>query len=150
MVSIKEITKNKMMMKNIFNTGNYPKNINLALLLLRVTTGAFMLTHGMGKFFKLFGSEPITFADPIGVGATASLVLTVFAEVFCSLLIILGLATRLAVIPLLITMLVVIFIVHAGDSFGRVELPLFYATNYMILAIAGAGSISMDNWIYKK
>lgn len=138
------------MIKTLFNSGSYPKNINLALLLLRITAGVFMLSHGWGKFLKLIGDEPIQFADPIGVGVTASLALTVFSEVFCSILLILGLATRLAAIPSLITMLVVAFIVHANDGFGKQELPLLYGMIYFAIAIAGAGKYSLDNLIYKK
>lgn len=138
------------MIKYIFNPGSYPKNINFVLLLLRITGGAFMLTHGLGKFSILFGDGPIKFADPIGVGETASLALAVFAEVFCSILLILGLATRLAAIPLLITMLVAAFIVHANDGFGRQELPLLYGVIYLTIAFARAGNISIDHWIYKK
>lgn len=109
-----------------------------------------MLTHGIGKFLKLIGDEPITFADPMGVGATASLALAVFAEFFCSILLIVGLTTRLASVPLLITMLVAAFVVHANDGLGKQELPLLYATVYFAIAIAGAGKISIDNWIYNK
>ena len=138
------------MIKNIFNPGNYPKNIDYVLLLLRLAVGIFMLTHGIGKFSKLFGGDPIQFADPIGVGVTASLALVVFAEVFCSILLIFGLATRFAAIPLLITMLVATFIIHANDGFGRQELPLIYSFVYLIMAIAGAGKISIDNWITLK
>ncbi|GAB1403351.1 DoxX family protein [Lentimicrobium sp.] len=138
------------MIKNIFNPGNYPNNINFALLLLRIVIGIFMLTHGMGKFSTFFGADPIQFSDPIGVGATASLALAVFAEVFCSLLLIFGIATRLAAIPLLITMLVAALIVHANDGFGRQELPLLYAAVFFAIAIAGAGKISIDHWIYRK
>jgi putative oxidoreductase len=102
-----------------------------------------MLTHGMGKFTALFGGDPIRFPDPIGVGATASLVLAVFAEVFCSILLILGLGTRLAAIPLLTTMLVAAFVVHANDGFGKQELPLLYSTIYFVIAIAGAGKFRL-------
>lgn len=138
------------MIKNIFNPGAYPRNINFVLLLLRIAVGVFMLSHGIGKFLKLFGSEPIMFADPIGIGETASLALTVFAEVFCSLLLIFGIATRFAAIPLPITMLVAVFIVHANDGFGKQELPLLYLFIYLTIAIAGAGKLSIDNWIYNK
>ncbi|MBK8518397.1 MAG: DoxX family protein [Saprospiraceae bacterium] len=138
------------MIKNIFNPGNYPKNIDYVLLLLRLGVGIFMLTHGMGKYSKLFAEGPIKFADPIGVGVTASLALAFFAEVFCSILLILGLGTRLAAVPLLITMLVAALIVHANDGFGKQELPLMYSTIYLAIAIAGAGKISIDNWIYNK
>lgn len=138
------------MIKTIFNPGSYPKNIDLALFLLRLTVGILMLTHGMGKFTTLFGDEPIKFADPIGLGEPASLVLAVFAEVLCSILLIFGIATRLAAIPLLITMMVAFFIVHANDELGHKELPLIYLMIYLCLAITGAGKISVDNWLYKK
>jgi putative oxidoreductase len=138
------------MIKNIFNPGYYPQKINLVLLLLRVSVGIFMLSHGMGKFSKLFADDPVKFADPIGVGETASLALTVFAEVLCSLFLILGIATRLAAIPLLITMLVAVLIVHVNDAFGKQELPLLYSMVYLTIAITGAGKISIDSWIYKK
>lgn len=138
------------MIKKIFNPGNYPGNIDLALLLLRLAAGAFMLTHGIGKFMNLFGNEPIQFVDPIGIGVTASLALAVFAEVFCSILLILGLAARFSTIPLLITMLVAAFIVHAGDGFGKQELALLYSVVYLLLTISGAGKISLDNLIFKR
>ncbi len=136
------------MIKNILNPGNYPKNIDLVLLILRVSGGILMLTHGIGKFSTLFGNEPIQFPDPIGVGATASLALTVFSEVLCSILLILGLGTRFAAIPLLITMLVAAFVIHANDGFGKQELPLLYSTIYLVISLAGAGKISLDKWIF--
>lgn len=137
------------MIRIIFNPGRYSNNINLVLLLLRVTAGVFMLTHGMGKFTTFVGEGPISFADPIGIGEPASLVLAVFAEVLCSILLIFGIATRFAAIPLLITMLVAVFIVHANDEFGRKELPLLYTFIYLSIAIAGAGKFSVDYWIYQ-
>jgi putative oxidoreductase len=135
--------------KSIFNPGNYPNNISMSLLILRVGVGIFMLTHGLGKFSKLFGDEPIVFADPIGIGVTASLALTVFAELFCSILLIAGLATRLAAIPLIITMCVITLFVHGGDAFGMKELPLLFGIVYFAIAIAGAGKYSLDNLITK-
>ncbi len=109
-----------------------------------------MLTHGLGKFKAFFSGEPIQFRDPIGVEASASLVLAVFAEVLCAILLIIGLSTRLAAIPLAMTMLVAAFIVHANDGFGRQELPLLYAAIYISIALIGAGKYSLDNLISKK
>ena len=138
------------MNKTIFNPGHHSKHIDIALLLLRLVLGIFMLTHGYGKLEKLFGDEPIKFADPIGIGVTASLALAVFAEFFCSLLLIAGLGTRLAVIPLIVTMFVAVFIAQAGNDFGKRELPLLYLVLYVIILITGAGSYSIDKCIYKK
>ncbi|WP_370097397.1 DoxX family protein, partial [Xanthomarina gelatinilytica] len=116
---------------------------------LRLVVGIFMLTHGIGKFDALFGGEPIQFPDPLGIGATASLAMAVFSEVLCSILLIIGLGTRLAAIPLLITMLVAALIVHSTDGFGRQELPLIYTTLYIAIAILGAGKFSLDYLITK-
>lgn len=138
------------MIKTIFNPGNYPKNIDFALLILRLTVGGFMLTHGLGKFSKLVGEEAIQFADPFGIGVTASLALVVFAELFCSIFLIVGIATRLSTVPLIITMLVAAFIAHAEDGFGKQELPLLYTVSYVVLLISGSGQIAVDKLIYSK
>lgn len=134
----------------MINPGSYAKNIDLSLLILRIAGGALMLTHGIGKIAPLFGSDPIQFPDPIGLGATTSLALTVFAEVLCAALLILGLATRFAAIPLLITMLVAVFVVHIADPFANQELPLLYASIYLVILIAGAGKFSIDNMVFNK
>lgn len=140
----------KSIIKNLFNSGNYPTNIHISLLILRVFVGAFMLTHGYGKFLQFFGDEPIQFADPVGLGVTLSLVLAVFAEFFCSMFLIAGIATRLASIPLIITMSVAAFIVHAKDDFGVKEMALLYLVIYVVILISGAGKYSIDHWIDKK
>ena len=137
------------MFKSIFNPGIYSQNINSAILLLRIAAGIFMLTHGIGKFELLIGGGPIQFPDPFGVGASTSLFLTVFAEVFCSLLLIFGLATRFAAAALLITMLVAAFVVHINDDFSKQELSLIYAAIYMVLLLAASGKFSVDQLIYK-
>lgn len=128
-------------------TQNYmipPQRLNIALLLLRVTVSCFMMTHGWSKLLKLLEGGEIKFGDPIGIGPTASLVLVVFSEFFCSLLIATGLWTRLASIPLIITMCVAAFITHASDSFGKKELALLYLTAYAFIAITGPGKYSID------
>ncbi|SMO37853.1 putative oxidoreductase [Saccharicrinis carchari] len=135
---MKEITK------SIFNPGYYATHINIALLILRLVVGVFMLTHGVGKLQTLFSSESIQFPDPIGVGATASLALAVFSEVICSIFIIIGLGTRFAAIPLFITMVVAAFVIHINDGFGKQEFALLYAVIYITIAIIGAGKYSFD------
>lgn len=139
----------KQILRNIFHPGTYPHHINTMLLILRLVAGIFMLTHGMGKMQTLIGSEPIRFGDPLGVGATASLALAVFAEVFCSVLLIAGFGTRLVTIPLLFTMMVASFVVHINDGFGKQELPFLYAVIYLVIAIMGAGKYSLDYLLVK-
>lgn len=99
---------------------------------------------------QLFGSDPIQFGDPIGIGVEASLTLTVFSEVICYILIIIGLGTRLASIPLVITMAVAFFIVHGADPLQRKELALIYLIVYLVLFFTGSGKYSLDHYFLKQ
>jgi putative oxidoreductase len=108
-----------------------------------------MITHGLPKLTKLLDEGDIQFGDPLGIGAALSLVLVVFAEFFCSILIGIGLGTRLATIPLMITMAVAAFISHAPDPFRRKEMALLYLLIYILLLIVGSGKYSVDQIISK-
>jgi putative oxidoreductase len=133
------------------NLNNIPFAKDLGSLALRLTFGLAMLFgHGWGKALKLFGDEPIKFADVLGMGETLSLALAVFSEVVCSALIALGLFTRWAIIPSLITMLVALFIIHGDDPFAKQEKALLYGTAYLAIFLIGPGRISLDNLIRKK
>ncbi len=123
---------------------NYSAKVSLSLLFLRIISGGFMLTHGLPKLQNFVHGPPFEFPDPIGIGVTASLALTIFAEVICAVLIIIGFLTRLATVPLIITMAVAAFIVHSQDALFIKELPILYITIYLAIAIAGPGQISID------
>lgn len=123
---------------------------DVGLLILRVSVGGMMLfAHGWGKLlgFREGASE---FANPIGVGPEISMALAIFAEFFCALLVMLGLGTRLAVIPLMVTMLVAAFIVHADDPWGKKEFALLYFLPFLALFFTGAGKLSLDALLFKK
>lgn len=105
--------------------------------------------HGWPKLMRLLSDDPISFADPFGIGPAASLALAVFAEFFCALLIIFGLFTRWAAIPLIITMIVAVFYVHVADPFSKMEKGLLYLIPYICLMVAGGGWYSLDAQIRK-
>lgn len=140
----------KTIIKTIFNSGSNQTQLSVALLIMRVAIGSFMLTHGVGKLMMLLAEGPVQFADPIGIGMTLSLVMAVFAEFTCSILIILGFGTRLATLPLLFTMFVAVAVVHAADPFAVKELAALYGVVYLILSITGAGKYSLDYLIGRK
>ena len=117
---------------------------NFGLLMLRLGAGGLLLYgHGWGKLMK-FGERLHTFANPIGVGPEASFVLVVFAEVVCSILVMLGLLTRLSVIPLLIFFCVAGFIQHVDDPWGKRELAFLFAVPFLALLFTGPGRYSLD------
>ncbi len=122
---------------------------NLGVLFLRIGIGLLMIVgHGYGKFQKYLSGDT-AFGDPIGLGAETSLLLAIFAEFVCSILLIFGLFTRAALIPLLITMLVALFVVHAADPLGKQELPALYAMLCLTIFITGPGKYSLDWQIFK-
>lgn len=137
-------------MSKLFKISIKPEHLNFAVLLLRLTVAGFMLTHGWPKLMRFFGEGEIKFGDPLGIGPVPSLVLVVFAEFLCSILIGIGLWTRLAVIPLMVTMAVAAFITHGADPFGRKELALIYLVVYIFLFFSGPGKYSFDYFVRKK
>jgi putative oxidoreductase len=121
------------------------KSTDIALLLLRLTFGGLMLVnHGWGKLMKFFADEPLKFGDPLGLGAVPSLVLTTFAEAGCALLIVIGLFTRWATVPLIIAMFVAAFVVKMGDSLKEMEMALLYFFAFVAIGLAGPGWYSVD------
>lgn len=134
----------------IFDTSVDKKMNSLALLIVRIVVGVFMLTHGIQKFNMLFSAGPVQFADPVGLGQTTTLVLVVFAELVCSALLIIGMATRFVAIPLIINMFVIVFIVNAPEGFGSQELPSLYLLIYLLLLVTGSGKYSVDSLISSK
>lgn len=121
---------------------------SLGLLVVRLLAGGMMLTHGIPKIGRLMGEGPVKFADPFGLGPEISLIMAIFSEVACAILIMIGFKTRVATIPLMITMLVAAFYAHWDDPFGKKELPLLYFAVFLLILIVGAGKYSLDK--YKK
>lgn len=120
---------------------------SIGLLALRLGTGGFLLYgHGLGKLMN-FSKASAKFADPIGMGPEMSLALVVFAEFYCSIAIMLGLATRLAAVPIVIFTLVAVFVQHAADPFGDKELALLYMVPALTLMATGGGRFSLDRAI---
>lgn len=136
-------------MNNIFSVSRSAASVDLALLIARVGIGVLMLVHGISKI-PMLSQSPIQFYDFMGLGDQVSLWLALFAEIGCSILIIFGFATRLAVIPLIITMFVAVFIIHAEDPFVKQEMGLHYILIYVMLLLTGAGKYSIDYLISKR
>ena len=128
---------------------------SLGLLLFRIVFGGFMLIgHGWVKLLA-FSEKASTFPDPLGIGNELSMVSAVFCEVVCSALVVLGLATRFAVLPLVFTMVIAAFVVHGGDSLfmgdGAAKEPaLVYLTAFALLFFTGPGCFSVDTVFFHK
>lgn len=139
----------------------------VGLLILRVGTGGFMLTHGWGKLQMVLDGKLSEFPDPIGIGGPASLLMVTFAEFVCAGLIVIGLLTRLAAIPPVIAMAVAAFVVHSADPWtmqtaaerffaGESQFPaakqgaLMFLIPFLALVFTGPGAFSVDRLIWRR
>ena len=118
--------------------------------LARVTVGLVFVGTGWGKLHSLpdvteyFASLHI---PAPGFNAT----LAASTEFFGGLLVLLGLGTRLASLPLAFTMVVAILTAKRGDIAGLTSLVGFEEWSYLVffiwLAVAGAGPLSLDRLV---
>lgn len=139
-----------LMIRLQLNSITHSKNaVDLSMLLLRIGFGILMIPHGYAKFLS-FGEKQNEFMDFMGLGPSTSLVLAIFAELICSTLLVLGLFTRAATIPLIVTAIVITFMAHDGDVFGKAYGGFSYLLVYIVLLLTGPGKYSLDGLISSK
>ena len=143
-------------MKKLFSWKSSGTTLNLGLLLFRLLFAGMIIPVGYNKlmnYSKMLNDPtyPYPWHDPFGVHDSASLALLIFAEFFCACLIVLGLLTRLACIPLIIAMAVAFFKVHNSEFFadGQFAPAAMYMFGFIAILLAGPGKISLDATISK-
>lgn len=130
---------------------SYP---DITALLLRIAFGALMLPHGYKKIEKLQAAYdrpeilesidvliPIS-SDPLGIGEKATLIIAIIVELVFASLVILGVKVRITTLPLIATMGVAAFLVHADAPFAKKELALLFLAGYLAIFALGAGKYS--------
>lgn len=133
--------------KTLFNSKTSDLQLDLAALILRIGFGVLMIPHHGWKKIQNFEELSGKFMSFMGLSPSVSLMLCIFAEFFCSVLIIFGLMTRWAVVPLIITTLV-IFNQHDWELFGKHELATAFFIGYMAILLMGGGRFSLDAVIH--
>lgn len=149
------------------NGFNRETALSIGLLIMRLGFGGYLLTHGVGKLEMLMNGQFEQFGDPIGLGNQLSLILVTFAEFLCAILVMIGLATRFASIPVVITMAVAAFVVHGSDpwtmteaanlfmsgqseSWASKEPALLFLVPFLGFIFTGAGRFSLDEMIRRR
>lgn len=122
--------------------------ISVILLIVRVVFGVMLMNHGIDKLAN-YQELSAVFPDPLGIGSPLSLGLAIFGELACSMAFIIGFLYRLAMIPMIFTMCVAFFIVHADDPFAVKELAFVYLVVFVLMYIVGPGKFAVDRWISK-
>jgi len=133
--------------------------IDTTALLLRLAAGLIFFPHGYAKVFGAGG--PAAFAqDMPNYGLPAFLgYAAAYSELFCAVLLIAGLLTRLDALLLGCTMFVAAFVVQLPDALRDpqgggnkffaairgIELPLALLAICFALMLLGAGRLSLDS-----
>jgi putative oxidoreductase len=135
-------------MKKLLSVAYRDWAFNCAMLVLRAASGALIIPYGYDKLIH-FAEKKNVFMNFMGMGSTLSLALVIFAEFFCGMFIVLGLFTRLAVIPLVIAMGVVVFKANHADFFGKAASGVMFLSSFTAILLCGPGKISADGLINK-
>ncbi len=135
-------------MKNLF-INHRSLHTDLGILLLRLIFGGMFMYVGYLKI-SAYKQMLSMFGDPIGIGTELSLVLVIFAELFCGFFVAIGFLTRLTVIPTLVVMTVMLYVVHIKDPFVMIQLPFVYWLLCFVIFILGSGRFSVDHLLFDK
>lgn len=140
------------MIKKIFAPGNDSFATSAGLLVLRLFFGLTMLIHHGWDKMITFSSKASDFPDPMHVGHSVSLGMTVFAEVVAAALLTIGLWTRFAALVLAFEMGVAFVLVHEMKLSGPMpgEMAFVYFGAYFTLFLAGGGKLSVDKMLFGK
>ena len=135
-------------MSKFLSTKYSDGSFNFGMLVLRVFTGLLIVSHGYSKL-TAFTTLRYKFMNFMGLGSTMSLTLIIFAEVICGAFIVMGLFTRLACIPPIIGMCVVVFMSSHGNIFNAGEKGTLYLVSFIAILFCGPGKISVDGMMGK-
>ena len=124
---------------------NYNLNEKL-LLIARVVFGLLFMRHGIEKWVD-FNMMADRFPNPLGLGSEATLIIIIIIEVFCSAALIVGFLSRLALLPMIFDMFIVITVVFAKASFAMKEIPLLYFIIFLLLLFTGPDKYASDSLI---
>lgn len=135
-------------------------NRDFGILLIRLIIGLLMAFYGYEKLIHFdemaasdFWAKNVSF---LGMSGKFPLVLTIFAEFFCSLFLIVGLFTRINLFFLMFCMayiFLVIFpfsILDKGDNGYKFNDAFVYFVIYLGLFFTGAGKYSLDQKLFSK
>ena len=127
------------------NTSQWDERVqDWGLLFLRVSASLFLLwVHGLPKLLN-YSAQLQVIEDPFHLGANLTLMLAIFAEVLCPLLIIVGLLVRLACLPIFSVLLVALVVVHPHWSLEEGQFGWLLLILFTSIFIAGPGRLALN------
>lgn len=103
--------------------------------------------HGMKKFRGNNGMSEVV-PNPLGLPQSINNLVATFSDTVVPVLVILGLCTRIAVLPTIGITAVGYFVVHRKDSLEVRDVPYIYTICFLLILATGPGAISADQYIF--
>jgi putative oxidoreductase len=123
--------------------------LDTGLLLFRLLAGfALLRVHGLEKIAN-YQEEVRSIPDPFGLGGEVNVAIAIFSDVFCALLVMGGLFTRLASLAVMSTTLVGLLFVHINDPWHGRDVPMVYSIMFLVILLLGPGKYSLDGALSK-
>ncbi|MEY8759025.1 DoxX family protein [Chryseobacterium tongliaoense] len=120
---------------------------DIAVLIFRILLGIELFSvHGLKKF-RLENGQKEIIPNPLGLPSKMNALVASFADLVVPFLIILGLGTRLAVLPTIGVTAIGYFVVHRKDSPEVRDVPFMYTLSLLLLLALGAGKYSLDYYL---
>lgn len=133
------------------------ESVDFGLLVLRLVSGlTLLIRHGLEKGFgfQAMAHGAHAFPDPIHIGPVATLTIALISDFLCSILVVLGLGTRIASLYIFANLFVALALAHhftfTGPLAEHSELMVVYLGAFATLAIAGAGRYSIDGMAMRR
>lgn len=121
---------------------------NWSLLVFRVLLSIELFrVHGMKKFRTANGQKEQV-PNPLHLPARLNSLFAMFADTIVPVLVVLGLATRPAVLATIGVTATGYFVVHRKDSPEVRDVPYMYTLSFLLLLLLGAGTLSLDHYLY--
>lgn len=125
------------------------RDIDLGLLILRITIAGLMLFHGIAKLNHLNGITNMLSAKGLPELMAYGVYIT---ELIAPILMIIGFKTKLASIVFIFGMITALFLAHSEDIFAlsktgglKIELILLYTLGALTLSFTGSGKYSISS-----
>ncbi|MDQ8012871.1 MAG: DoxX family protein [Flavobacterium nitrogenifigens] len=120
---------------------------NAALLVFRVLLAIELFrVHGMKKF-RVEDGQKEHVPNPLHLPEKLNGLVATFSDTVIPFFIILGLGTRLAVLPTIGVTAIGYFVVHKNDSLEVRDVPYMYTLSLLLLLALGAGTYSLDYYL---
>jgi len=120
---------------------------NAALLIFRILLSIELFrVHGLKKF-RLENGEKEHVPNPLHLPDKLNGMMATLSDTVAPFLIILGIGTRLAALPVIGVTAIGYFVVHRKDSPEVRDVPYMYTLCYLLILALGAGTYSVDNYL---